>query len=1190
MNDFSGTVANRIRLLLLTGAMLPAFAAADALPWTDSLVNDGGGYWRRRAIVELSRGSQSVSPLRGLNARLTVGTQKGQIDLIGQRAEAIRVCDPIGREILFDLTDEDGRPKRTGAVSAGDVLAFRTDLAPDEEGDERPNQATCHVIYYDNPDAAAPADYLSAGLVNGGFEFGDDVPIGWYRQAEDTSHRVAWVTEQPRSGRRCGRATVDPGAEATGVQWVQTGLVISPGVRYQLTGWVRAKDVKGSAGWYIHVHGDKPMVINQVASAGDGTYDWREVTIDLTTPDDAKLAAVGTMLHGTGTAWFDDVSLSPLDEVASPRIASVVVERRDLEEIPGRSGWLLPAEEWPYRVKLVVGNTGDEALMRSVASINLNREIHQIGCSGGAIRIAVVDPASPKAVTLPTFGLMRNRLFVATLPAKTRKTFHAYLGVGAKTGPDDATSYPQLLASSANLVQNADFEKGDKLPEAWDPGSGQPEKGKPQCTFSRVKGGRFGQYCGRLDIPRGATLRWSGWKQGLIPVQPNTTYLYAGWLKCQDVDDGTVTLHGHCHRADGNLATGAKFFSTSGSLSGTKDWTLLQAEVKTPSDCTHVMLHLTMNAHGTVWHDGILFCREATASTGRLETVRPPRAPDARRLHVWQVNPIVKVFRETPPGKQATALTAQAAANEYEPVQIVLRSRSALQNVRVSATPLRGKRTTLPPVQIDRVGYVPVDVPSSYYVSTLPKWYRLVPRGTVRTDGWGGDWPDPLPPCTPFDLPADQSQPIWLTVHVPPGTSSGEYHGKVTIQADSGLTEHIPMAVTVWPFELPATPSLRVIYDLRRGPGANPFGDGSIDAMRKWYTLLGEHRISPGLLPSPEFTYKDGKASMDTGAFDAAARICLDELKMNVFYSPHLFYAFGWAYKPRALFGHEAFSDEYTRAFKACYRAFLDHLKKNGWYDKLVNYVSDEPHYSHEHVVEQMKQICDLAHSVDPNVPLYSSTWQHVPAWNGYLDIWGVGQHGCFPVEEMKRRLTDGDRIWLTTDGQQALDTPYLGTERLLPYYCFKYGAEAYEFWGVSWWTYDPWERGYHWFISQSDDGKRSYRVRYPNGDGYLTYPGERVGLDRPVSSIRLEQAREGIEDYEYLSILRELIRRRRGNVPADALAAAQSALDGAGDLVSIPNAGGRFSTEILPDPDAVPKIRRAVAQQIVRLKSNLGT
>ena len=81
------------------------------------------------------------------------------------------------------------------------------------------------------------------------------------------------------------------------------------------------------------------------------------------------------------------------------------------------------------------------------------------------------------------------------------------------------------------------------------------------------------------------------------------------------------------------------------------------------------------------------------------------------------------------------------------------------------------------------------------------------------------------------------------------------------------------------------------------------------------------------------------------------------------------------------------------------------------------------------------------------------------------------------------------------------------------------------------------------------------------------------------MTSVRLEQAREGLEDYEYLNLLRQLV--AKAGPRAKGLDAAKKALEKARALVSIPNAGGRYSTKILPDPDALLAAREAVAKAI---------
>mgnify|MGYP000252372049 CR=1 FL=1 len=47
---------------------------------------------------------------------------------------------------------------------------------------------------------------------------------------------------------------------------------------------------------------------------------------------------------------------------------------------------------------------------------------------------------------------------------------------------------------------------------------------------------------------------------------------------------------------------------------------------------------------------------------------------------------------------------------------------------------------------------------------------------------------------------------------------------------------------------------------------------------------------------------------------------------------------------------------------------------------------------------------------------------------------------------------------------------------------------------------------------------------------------------------------------------------------------AARAALEQASKLVTIPNAGGRYSSQILPDPDAVLDVRQRLAEAIETL------
>ena len=60
--------------------------------------------------------------------------------------------------------------------------------------------------------------------------------------------------------------------------------------------------------------------------------------------------------------------------------------------------------------------------------------------------------------------------------------------------------------------------------------------------------------------------------------------------------------------------------------------------------------------------------------------------------------------------------------------------------------------------------------------------------------------------------------------------------------------------------------------------------------------------------------------------------------------------------------------------------------------------------------------------------------------------------------------------------------------------------------------TSNPWQNPNNQGVFSSNN--------YP-GEGMLVYPGSAVGLNQVVPSMRLKWLRDGVEDYEYLQILR---------------------------------------------------------------------
>lgn len=91
-------------------------------------------------------------------------------------------------------------------------------------------------------------------------------------------------------------------------------------------------------------------------------------------------------------------------------------------------------------------------------------------------------------------------------------------------------------------------------------------------------------------------------------------------------------------------------------------------------------------------------------------------------------------------------------------------------------------------------------------------------------------------------------------------------------------------------------------------------------------------------------------------------------------------------------------------------------------------------------------------------------------------------------------------------------------------------------------------------------------------GIGNLIYPGREGAL---LPSLRLENLRDGIEDYEYLALLERLVKEQQeGELVEEARA-----------LLNVPAEVARAANDFNPDPSALLNYRQQVAKMIERLQ-----
>jgi hypothetical protein len=555
----------------------------------------------------------------------------------------------------------------------------------------------------------------------------------------------------------------------------------------------------------------------------------------------------------------------------------------------------------------------------------------------------------------------------------------------------------------------------------------------------------------------------------------------------------------------------------------------------------------------------------------------------ARREQDWQiaswvVNPLVKVFRQDIlPAAPEGLVKVYASRNSRKSFQIALRSLNDM-DAKISITELQNSQGDMLPLpEIYITGFVPVDFPVRYFrTPEISDYIRYYPK-EAGSDGWRDWWPDPLIPVengSNCKIEANNTQPVWFDLDIPGTATPGVYRGHIIIESGKNKV-FMPVHVKVWKLQLPDKRHISALYDLRTGPGKSPFG-GNITDAKGWSRFLAKYNTSPGMLSGaqPKFTYKNGKVQMETAAFDEMVHFFIDELNISMLYTPGFFYSVGWYSGARPIFNLQPYSPEYIKAWKEAYSMFINHITQKGWRKNFVLYLSDEPRIPL--AFDAIARVADMAKEVAPDVPVYVSSWDYIEEIAGHITAWGIGAQGQFPADLMEERRKEGDHFIYTTDGQQCLDTPFPATERLMPWFCFKYGADAFEFWGSTWWTFNPWSYGWHAFIKEAGGEEVKNPIRYPNGDGYVAYPGNEMGVSGPVPSIRLIAVREGVDDFEIFNALKPY--EEQGDPDA------REILDIIRALVIEPNPGGMISTSLMPDPVAVCNARDMAGEILDRL------
>ena len=505
---------------------------------------------------------------------------------------------------------------------------------------------------------------------------------------------------------------------------------------------------------------------------------------------------------------------------------------------------------------------------------------------------------------------------------------------------------------------------------------------------------------------------------------------------------------------------------------------------------------------------------------------------------IWFASSLEKVFQEdsaVSEGPLEPVKRIALARNESESFQVCLRPPDdlLLGEVRVTASALvdaaSGKSIPAADISVHNVHYHHLPIPSHYEGPT----------------GW---WPDALPPHQPFTAEAGRTTPVWITVYARPELPGGVYRGTVRISAVNGGPWELGLEARVYDFQLPTTPALKTDFGFSTEAllrYAEPLGLNPDHLAQRYVENALRHRVT--LRELCQLPRESANYEADLARYAARLDV-FQQSGASSFYVPaSLLDVPAQLEKANAFVKQERLGD----------RAFTQ-----------LAYEPEEPAWNR--LLERMQTWKNHA----PDIPITVSTMGLKPFIPASLDIWSLHAQVLDTTNnvEVLRRASEGHEVWWYVNhtpprpyGNFFVDFAAID-HRILFWQAWALGMRGMQYWNINFWP------------AEGNPFEGLLDITPVNGDGLLVYPD----MAGPVTSIRWEVIRDGIEDYDYMALFMERVRVLRSRSGNEALL--QRAAD-AYNLESIVPSLVTFTRE----PGLLLDKRKEIAEMILEMDALLG-
>ena len=436
------------------------------------------------------------------------------------------------------------------------------------------------------------------------------------------------------------------------------------------------------------------------------------------------------------------------------------------------------------------------------------------------------------------------------------------------------------------------------------------------------------------------------------------------------------------------------------------------------------------------------------------------------------------------------SVSVELARNEKEAIQVAVMPRAGkLTGVRIRVRELRladGTRFPEDRIDSDVVGYVRT---------------RKRPPYDAPYVGW---WPDPiLDFLGPVDIAAGDLQTFWVRFRTPGNCVPGDYHGKIEIVAANAPVLSFDLVVTVHSFVLPdhtPLPTAITFFERKSQMG----GEKTWRRMKFQYAdFLADYCIDYDSL------YRKGPPDFEI--VEALAKTG----RLTAF---NLGNVFNGGIRGADVDGAIAKTVERLRPA-------YEQAKKRGLLDYAYIYGFDE---RGKDQFPLLQKCAKALHEAFPEVLLLTTGYDHSFGLDSCvkdIDAWCPLTPRFDPVQAEKARRTGRFVWWYICCGPKHpyanwfIEYPAIDARLLMGAMTARYRPDGFLYYSLSIWNRNkPIETG-----PFTDWDPVSWTTYHGDGSLLCSGPG-----GKPVPTIRLENYRDGMEDFAYACLLREAVRRMR--------------------------------------------------------------